>query len=1095
MIALVVFLAVQSLLIVILLLARRRRAEDIDKRKRSEELLQQQVQFSEDIVNSLPGIFYMLDPEGHFIRANQQFLDVSGYSREELAGMTALDLFQGEDKRLIAQKIGEAFSHGDVWVEAPFAVKSGAMIPYYFTGHRTRIGDQTCLVGLGTDISERKAQDERTRQVMLEMDTILRNAVVGIAYLKMRSIVSCNRRLEEIFGYDPGELIGQTTARLYDSNEAFIGVGERAYADLDKHNNYSEEMRFRKKDGSLFWGTLSGCAIDPAQPHEGSIWIYADISERRAAEEALRESRERFDLAVHGSSDGIWDWNIASGETYVSERWCEMLGYRPDEITFGDKGWSHWIHPQDKVAALAKMREHFKGRAPYASEYRMRTKSGEYRWFLNRGQAIWNEQGRAVRVAGSTTDITERKRAEEELKLAANVFTHAREGIMITDADGVIIDVNDTFRNITGYSRAEVLGKNPRLLRSGRQGREFYVAMWRDLTGKGHWYGELWNRRKDGEVYAAMLTISAVRDEGGKIQQYVGLFSDITPLKEHEQQLENIAHYDALTTLPNRVLLADRLQQAMAQAQRRGQPLVVAYLDLDGFKEINDKHGHDAGDQFLVAIATRMKQALREGDTLARLGGDEFVAVLLDLADAAATTPMMQRLLAAAAEPLQVDELLLQVSASIGITFFPQAEEVDADQLLRQADQAMYQAKLAGKNRYHLFDAEHDRSVRGHHESVERIRLALTEREFVLYYQPKVNMRSGQVIGAEALIRWQHPERGLLAPAVFLPVIEDNPLAIKLGEWVIAEALTQIEAWHAAGLDMPVSVNVGARQLQHPDFVERLRAMLAAHPQVRSEDLEIEVLETSALEDVARASQVISACRDIGVSFALDDFGTGYSSLTYLKRLPVTLLKIDQSFVHDMLDDPDDLAILEGVLGLAAAFHRDAIAEGVETVEHGAMLLQLGCEQAQGYGIARPMPAEELPGWAASWRPDPVWRELRAVHRDDLPVIIARVEHRAWVRAVEEYFRDERERPPPLDHRRCNLGRWLDSEARQRFGATAPFLAIEPLHREVHALVRDMCKLRADGAKERALAGLGELHGLRDRLLEELGRLELELWR
>jgi diguanylate cyclase (GGDEF)-like protein/PAS domain S-box-containing protein len=448
---------------------------------------------------------------------------------------------------------------------------------------------------------------------------------------------------------------------------------------------------------------------------------------------------------------------------------------------------------------------------------------------------------------------------------------------------------------------------------------------------------------------------------------------DITEVKAHRLQLEHLAHFDPLTGLPNRVLMADRMRQGMSQAQRRGQSVAVAYLDLDGFKAINDHHGHEAGDQLLIALANRMKQSLREGDTLARIGGDEFVAVLVDLGDVAASLPMLTRLLTAAAQPVQMGELSMQVSASLGVTFYPQADDIDADQLLRQADQSMYQAKLAGKNRYHVFDAEHDRSLRGHHESQDRICTALVEREFVLYYQPKVNMRTGKVVGAEALIRWVHPEKGLLPPAAFLPVIEDHPLAVDIGEWVIDTALTQVEIWRAAGLDIPVSVNVGALQLQRPRFVERLRSILEQHPTIQPGYLDLEVLETSALEDVEGVSLIMRACRDMGVTFALDDFGTGYSSLTYLKRLPAKLLKIDQSFVRDMLDDPDDLAILKGVIGLASAFHREVIAEGVETIAHGVLLLQLGCDLAQGYGIARPMPAHQMPAWCATWRPDAAW--------------------------------------------------------------------------------------------------------------------------
>ena len=469
------------------------------------------------------------------------------------------------------------------------------------------------------------------------------------------------------------------------------------------------------------------------------------------------------------------------------------------------------------------------------------------------------------------------------------------------------------------------------------------------------------------------LSVARKPVEAGQAPRFIVISHDVTARRQAEAHVAKLAYFDSLTSLPNRVLLADRLQQAMAQAQRRQLQLAVAYLDLDGFKAINDRHGHQTGDQVLITLALRMKEALREGDTLARLGGDEFVAVLIDLDDTQASVPLLNRLLAAAALPVQVGELCLQVSASLGVTFYPQAQGIEADQLLRQADQAMYQAKLAGKNRYQIFDAAQDSSLRSHHESREHIRLALTQGEFVLHYQPKVNMRTGKIIGAEALIRWQHPEKGLLAPATFLPVIEDHPLAVAVGEWVMNAALTQVESWHAIGLDLPVSVNIGARQLQQGDFVARLQGILAAHPQVRPSCIELEVLETSALQDMAQVSRVIEDCAQLGVMFALDDFGTGYSSLTYLKRLKVSSLKIDQSFVRDMLDDPDDLAILQGVIGLALAFKREVIAEGVETAAHGAALLRLGCELAQGYGIARPMPADQLPAWAATWRPDVSW--------------------------------------------------------------------------------------------------------------------------
>ncbi len=621
---------------------------------------------------------------------------------------------------------------------------------------------------------------------------------------------------------------------------------------------------------------------------------------------------------------------------------------------------------------------------------------------------------------------TERRETVQRLQLAAGVFTHAREGIMITDATGLIVDVNEAFTRVTGYSREELMGRSPRLLDSGRHPAEYYQRLWQDLQQQGQWQGEIWDRRKGGELFASLETISAVRNEQGQITHYISLMTDITALKEQAQRLEHIAHYDALTALPNRVLLADRLKHAMVMAPRHAGRIAIAYLDLDGFKEVNDEHGHDAGDRLLVELATRMRQVLREGDTLARLGGDEFVVVLLDLPDEPTCDALLTRLLREIAQPFALEGATVQVSGSLGVTFYPQAEEVDADQLLRQADQAMYQAKVSGKNRYHVFDIEEAAQVRGQLESVESLRLALERREFVLHFQPKVNLRSGKVIGAEALIRWQHPQRGLLAPGQFLPLIEDHPLICDLGHWVIEAALQQMSDWREQGLHLPVSVNVAARQLQQSDFVARVLAAVARHPGLYPQDLQLEVLETSALEDLVGVSRTMGEGRLGGLVFALDDFGTGYSSLTYLKRLPVAQLKIDQSFVRDMLDDADDLAILDGVIGLAAAFRREVIAEGVESTEHGAVLLQLGCELAQGYGIARPMAAAELPRWVDQWTPPLEWQGLQMVSRENLPLLRVYMDHRACVRAVARYLQGQREQAPqPLAATR--LAEWLHS--------------------------------------------------------------------
>jgi diguanylate cyclase (GGDEF)-like protein/PAS domain S-box-containing protein len=567
----------------------------------------------------------------------------------------------------------------------------------------------------------------------------------------------------------------------------------------------------------------------------------------------------------------------------------------------------------------------------------------------------------------------EKKQAEEKLFRAASVFTDAHEGIMITDANGLITEVNDTFSSITGFAAQEVMGEHPSILRSERQSSQANAEILTALTAKSHWHGETWSRRKNGEDYPLMLTVSAVKDAGDQVQHYVSLFTDITSIKAYQGQLERMAHYDALTDLPNRVLLADRLSQSMLQCKRRNKALAVAFMDLDGFKAVNDLHGHDMGDELLVALSQRMQGALREGDTLSRIGGDEFIAILTDLDSFEDCEPVLQRLLKATAEPMNVGNEVMQISVSIGVTLYPQ-DSVDADQLMRHADQAMYVAKQAGKNRYQLFDIalDHIRKTQG--QGIGDIRLALNSEQFVLHYQPKVNMRTGDVVGVEALIRWQHPERGLVPPLEFLPLIEEDPISVELGEWVIGTALRQITRWQKTGINLPVSVNISAYQLQQDTFTARLAELLAAHPTVPPNYLELEILETSALQDTQQVSGVMDDCRELNVGFALDDFGTGYSSLNYLKRLPAYLIKIDQTFVRDMLEDSDDLAIIEGVIGLAKAFRRDVIAEGVETNAHGALLLKMGCDLAQGYGIARPMPSDDIPKWIKNWDINDFWQ-------------------------------------------------------------------------------------------------------------------------
>ena len=685
------------------------------------------------------------------------------------------------------------------------------------------------------------------------------------------------------------------------------------------------------------------------------------------------------------------------------------------------------------------------------------------------------------------SDISERKKFEEQLELSASVFKNAGEAIMITDLNGSIKDINESFTKITGYTREEIIGKKPSVLNSGQQSKEYYRVMWRTLRDGGSWRGEIWNKQKNGQMYAEMLIINTVYDNHGKPSHFVALFSDITTMKEYENSLKNMAHFDQLTKLPNRALLSDRLENGMIQIKRNQQHMAVIFLDLDGFKEVNDAKGHDIGDKLLVTLAKEMKQALRDGDTLARIGGDEFVAVLFNLVEISDALPIINRLLEATSKKIEIDDEFIQVSASLGVTFYPQAETVDADMLLRQADQAMYQAKLSGKNRYHFFNTQENNLIRERFEGIEQVRQALKNEEFMLYYQPKVNMRTGEVIGMEALIRWKHPKKGIVPPLEFLPAIEGHAVSVDIGEWVIHTALSQIKSWQMSEINIPISVNLGARQLLEEGFVNRLESALSQFPMVKPGMLELEVLETSRLEDLKTAKEVMNACLGLGVTFALDDFGTGYSSLAYLKTLPIKQIKIDQGFVRDMLNNPDDLSILEGIINLGEAFHRTVIAEGVETSQHARVLLGLGCELGQGYEIARPMPAVQFASWLKEYKPNLSWQNQELFDANQKQLLFIKVQHSAWVeniKAILNYEEDEQDNSAY----ECTFGKWLEKSGKEYLGAA--YDKINAKHTNIHIAAYKLLKLHYNDHNVEALAGLNELYSLRDELLNDLSLLE-----
>ncbi|PKG85654.1 GGDEF domain-containing protein [Colwellia sp. 75C3] len=701
---------------------------------------------------------------------------------------------------------------------------------------------------------------------------------------------------------------------------------------------------------------------------------------------------EPLELVINATGVGIWDWQVQTGELTFNERWAEIIGYSVNELQpIQFDTWSTNLHPDDLIKAKNLLAQHFKEELElYQVEARMMHKSGHYVWVQASGKVVERDDvGNPIRMIGTHLDITERKNNEERMIVASQLLNESQQvgklgGWKLDLKTGDLFWTDETYR-IHDTSPEEF---NPTV----DAGVGYFLPESKDIistaldkaVNNGIGYDlELETYTTKGKKIDIRTTCTVTLEAGIPIR-LAGIFQDISEQKANQRKLEKSnldladantalklsAHYDQLTGLPNRNLLADRIEQAVTKSTRNEKFVAIAFIDLDGFKEVNDSHGHDVGDELLKKVANQLKHALREGDTLSRFGGDEFVAVIDDLSDPSECNEVLSRMLESVSVTLRVNKKLLKITASIGVTFYP-LDNASPDQLLRHADQAMYIAKQKGKNRSYTFDIEKDEAVKHRNVELKRIAQALKDDEFLLYYQPKVDLRTNELVGVEALIRWNHPERGILAPALFLPAVEHDLLDIEIGRWVIKTALQQSHHWQLLGANIPISVNISPLHLQHAAFVSDLKEMIDQYPDFKAESLDFEILESSALKDIELVSSVMNACSQLGVSFSIDDFGTGYSSLTYLKRLPAKYLKIDQSFIKDMLMDTDDKAIIQGIIELAKVFNLKVIAEGVETPQHGALLLSLGSYIAQGYGIAKPMPASDILIWLVKWKQSP----------------------------------------------------------------------------------------------------------------------------
>jgi diguanylate cyclase (GGDEF)-like protein/PAS domain S-box-containing protein len=912
-------------------------------------------------LNSTANAIVITDKDGIIEWANPAFTCMTGFAIEETLGKRPKELVKsGMQTREFYEILWNTILSGNVWrgevvnkrKDGTFYTEEMTITPVYAENKTI-----THFIAVKQDISARKAAELKVEQSELTYRGILNSITEAVYILSAEGIfLDVNHGAELMYGYTREELIGKSpefvSATSKNDLNAVRDSIQRALAGTPQ----SFEFWGKRKNGEAFPKSVS-LVRGEYFGQQVVIAVARDITEPRHAKQQLIEAEQTYRGILNSAYETVCildeqrrflDLNLAAQEAYGYSK-EECLGRTPEFLFASGINDFSCVATYFQAAAQG---------VPQRFDF----------WFVNKAG---KRSIREVSVSkglyfGSsafivvTRDITERNEAEAKLREAAAVMLNTHEGVMITDADANLIAVNPAFTNVTGYTAAEVLGKNPRLLSSGRQDKAFYRALWNDINEHGFWQGELWNRRKNGEIYPQLLTISPIFDDKGKPIRYLGVFADITQLKEQQAKLEFMAHHDPLTKLPNRALAESRLEQELEQAHRHSQQLSVLFIDLDRFKQVNDSFGHLMGDELLCAVSDRLNARLREGDILGRLGGDEFILIASPLQEKQDAAIIARDFINALSEPFALSNgVEVFIGGSIGISLFPDDGTSVAD-LTKNADAAMYLAKENGRNQFSFYTSALNADARKKLELENDLRRAVLQNDLQIHFQPKVDIRTGSICGAEALARWPKPDGTWVSPYQFIPLAEKSGVILTIGNWVLERTCLQMRAWLDAGLpEVCVALNVSARQFRS-GHLDKLVAAALLKFKIPPHCLELELTESMLMHEPDRAIATMSKLKKVGVKLSLDDFGTGYSNFGYLRRFPIDSLKIDQSFVHGVTTRAEDAMIVDSIIGLAQRMKLRVVGEGVETNEQLVYLSTRGCDELQGFLFSKALPADDF---------------------------------------------------------------------------------------------------------------------------------------